>query len=97
VDEGDLLALELVEAAFLLPDILDQRVGLRPIGGGQGEDIGEYRAVTGVGAAVAHRDDRDLVGGSALDQRVSDSGRQRIDQACSSRWVVLEPLIALHT
>ena len=34
IDEADLLALELVEAALLLADVFDQRVGLRPIGRG---------------------------------------------------------------
>src|SRR6516165_5233411 len=97
IDEADLLAFELIGAALLVPDIFDQGVGLRPIGRAQGEDIRENRAVTGVGAPITHRDDRNLVGGGTLDQRIGDAGRQRVNEARTGRTLVLEPLVALHT
>ncbi len=95
VDQRDLLALELVHAAFLIADVLDQGGGLAPVGHGQVEDIGEDPAVGGVGPAVAHRQDRDLVGGGALDQRVGDAGAVGVDHRRAGRTAVLQAFIAL--
>ena len=95
IDEADLLALEPVHTAELFADIADHIVGLVPIGRRKGEDIRKHRAVARIGAAVAHRDDRDLVGGGALDQRIGDAGRQRIDEARPGRRMVFQPFVAL--
>ncbi len=64
IDEADLLALELVDAAELLGDVLDGDVGRGPVGAEQREVPGEHRAVLGFRAAVAHRHERDLVAGT---------------------------------
>jgi hypothetical protein len=95
IDERDLLALELVQAAFLRADVLDHRGGLAPVGHGQVEDIRKDPAVGGISAPIAHRQDRDLVGGGALDQRISDAGAVRVDQRGAGRRVVLQALVAL--
>ena len=95
IDQGDLLALQVVHAAFLLADVFDQRGGLAPVGHRRVEDVGEHPAVGGVGPPVAHREDRDLVGRGALDQGVGDAGAVGVDHRGAGRAVVLEPLVAL--
>src|SRR5262249_19293754 len=77
VHEHHFLALQLVHAAGLLAHVLHHHGGLRPVGGDQREDVREHAPVGGRGAAVAHRDERDLVGGGLLDQRVGDAGGER--------------------
>src|SRR5439155_265010 len=95
VDVDDLLALQLVHPAFLHADELDLGGVLRPVGRDQREDVREYAAVGGIGAAVAQRDHRDLVGGRFLDQRVGDAGGQRMDHARAGGALVLGALVAL--
>ena len=95
IDVHDLLALELVHPAFLPADELDLGGVLRPVVGHQREDVREHAAVGRVGAAVADRDHRDLVGGRLLDQRVGDAGRQRMEHRRAGRALVLQPLVAL--
>ena len=95
VDQGDLLALQVVHAAFLVADVLDQRRGLAPVGHRHGEHVGEDAAVAAVGAAVAHREHRDLVGGGPLDQRVGDAGAVRVDHRGAGRAALLQALVAL--
>src|SRR5687768_7087835 len=96
VNVHDLLALELVHPAFLLADELDLGGVLRPVGRDQREDVGEYAPVGGVGAAVAHGDDRDMVRGGLLDERVGDAGGQGMDDRCAGRSLVLGALVAFH-
>ena len=94
IDERDLLALELVEAALLLGDVLQDDIGRRPVGAEQREVPLEHRAVARFGTAVAHRDDRDLVGRGLLGERERDAGRERDDVGGAGRPLALEPLVA---
>ena len=94
IDEGDLLALQLVVAAFLHRNVVHQRIRLRPIGAQDREHPGEHAAVSGVGTAIAHRDDRDLVGRCTLDQRVGDAGGERTERRRAGRALVLQALVA---
>ncbi len=96
IDEADLLALQLVGAAELLGDVLDGDVGCGPVGAEQREVIGEHRAVLGIRTAVAHRDDRDLVGRRLLGEREGDAGRQRVEERSAGRALALQPLVAFH-
>src|SRR5262245_63677719 len=77
IDQRDLLALELVEPAFLLGDVLQENVGGRPIGAQQREVPLKHRAVARVRAAVAHGDERNLVERRLFRQRKGDAGRER--------------------
>ena len=95
IDERDLLALELVEAAFLLGDVLQDDVGRGPVGAEQREVPREHAAVARLGAAVAHGDDRDLVDRRLLGEREGDAGRQRNDVGGAGRPLALEALVAL--
>src|SRR6516162_6565642 len=96
IDEGDLLALELVEPAFLLGDVLQDDVGGRPIGAEQREVPLEHRAVARLRAAVAHGDDRDLVDRRLLRERKGDAGRERDHIGGAGRTLALEALVAFH-
>src|SRR5262245_6295920 len=96
IDERDLLALEFVETAFLLGDVLQENVGGGPVGAEQGEVPLEYRTVAGFRAAIAHGDDRDLVGRRLLGERERNAGRQRNDVGGAGRPLTLQPLVALH-
>ena len=95
IDQHDLLALELVEAAFLQRDVLHDDVGGRPVGAEQREVPLEHAAVARFGAAVAHRDDRDLVDRRLLGQREGDAGAERRDVGRARRALALQPLVAL--
>jgi hypothetical protein len=96
IDQRDLLALELVEPAFLLGDVLQDDVGGRPIGAEQREVPLEYRAVARLRAAVAHGDERDLVERRLLRERKGDAGREW-EYIGGAGWAfALQPLVALH-
>ena len=94
IEIGNLLALQIAHAAFLHPDVLDLRRVLAPVIGHQREDVREDLAVGGVGATVPHRDERDLVGGGALDEPVRDAGRERMHDTRTGRAVTLEAFVA---
>jgi hypothetical protein len=94
VDVDDLLALELVEPALLLTDVADDRGGLAPVGGREGEHPREPPAVGGRGHAVAHRVHHDLVDPGLGDQLVGDAGAERVERHRPAA-LALEPLVAL--
>ena len=96
IDEADLLALELVEAAEFLGDMLDGDVGGGPVGADRREVPGEDRAVAAFRAAIAHRQQRDLVARRLLGQRERDAGRERAEIGGAGRPLPLEALVALH-
>ena len=96
IDQRDLLALELVEAAFLQADVLHDDIGGRPVGAEQREVPLEHAAIPGFRAAVAHRDDRDLVDRRLLGEREGDAGAERIEIGGAGRSLVLEALVAFH-
>ena len=96
IDQRDLLALELVEPAFLLGDVLQDDVGGRPIGAEQREVPLEHRAVARLRASVAHGDDRNLVDRRLLRERERDAGRERDDVGGAGRTLALEAFVALH-
>src|SRR5262245_9875760 len=79
VDQTDLLALELVEAAFLAADVADEHRGAVPVGRRRIEDPWEGRAVRGRGETVSHRQNRNLVDRGFRDDLQSDAGRIGID------------------
>ncbi len=95
VDQRDLLALELVQAAFLLAQMLDDDVGGGPVTAHEGEVPLERHAVLRDGQAVTQRDQRDLVLRHLLGQRKGDAGGLRIKQRHAG--AALEALVALHT
>ena len=94
VEVGDLLALQVLHAAFLHAHELDLRRVLAPVVGHQREHVGEDLAVRGIGAPVTHRDDRNLVDGGPLDEAVGDAGAQRVDHAAAGRALALQALVA---
>jgi hypothetical protein len=96
VDESDLLALELVDPAFLLADVLHENVGRIPVRSTQREVPAEDGPVDRVGAAIAAGDDGDAVVERFVGDREGDSGRQGVERRRAGRALALEPLVALH-
>ncbi len=74
VDQGDLLALELVHAAFFLGDVLDHHVGRGPVGAKQREVPFEHAAVDRLRQAIAHCLDRNLVDHGLVADGEGDAG-----------------------
>ncbi|MNF91586.1 hypothetical protein D3C84_741920 [compost metagenome] len=74
IDRGNLLALEFVETALALSDVIDQARCLAVEGQHHREVVREHRAVGGFGTPVAEGNQRDLVDFRALAQRI---GRRR--------------------
>ena len=72
------LPVELVDAALALADVVDDRRDLAVRVQLQREDVGEHAAVGRVGAAVVDGDERDLVGGRAIDRGVGDADAERV-------------------
>src|SRR5262249_34586438 len=97
IDEGDLLALELVESAFLLGDVLQDDVGRRPVGAEQREVPLEHRAVARFGASIPHCHQRDLVNWRLFGERKGHAGRERVHVSGSGRTLPLQTLVALHS
>ena len=95
IDERNLLTLELVHAAFLLADVLDQDVGSGPVRAAEREIPAEDRAIHRVGPAVTCSDDRDLVDKRFVGDRERDAGRQRVECSRAGRPLAFEPLVTL--
>src|SRR5690606_14836222 len=95
VDQGDLLALELVLAALLLGDVLDHDVGGCPVIAQQGEVPFEDGTVGRLRQAVAHGFNGNAVHNGAIRQRKGDAGRLRVEAGSASAGR-LQPLIAFH-
>ena len=91
VEIGDLLALE--AAAQLLLGEVDGGRALRPVAGGDREQIGVALAVGGRGRAEARRGAEDLVLLELLGQR---RGLRRAVDALEHRAFLLEALVRLH-
>src|SRR5262245_49717437 len=87
----DLLALE--AATELLLGEVDGRRALRPVGGGDGEDVRVARAVGGGGAAEAGRRPRDAILGQPRRQRIDV--RRAID-VDADRALLLVSLVGLN-
>ena len=96
VDQRDLLAFELVQAAFLLADGLHQRIGRQPVGAGQREVPLEHGAVLAFAAAVACRDQRNLVARRLFGQGEGDTGRQGLKHG-GATVLALQSLVAFDT
>jgi hypothetical protein len=96
VDQGDLLALELVETAFLLGDVLYQHVGAHPVGSDQREIPAEDGTILRLAAAVAGGNQGDLVDGRLLRQGEGDAGGQRLHHG-GTAMLALQALVALDT
>src|SRR6202158_3801754 len=95
IDVDELLALELVHPAFPAADELDLGGVLRPVVRDQRKDIRENPPVARVGASVSQRNQRNMVGGHFVDQRVCDARRQRVDHRRAGGTLVLLQLVAL--
>src|SRR5690606_23893865 len=93
VDQRDLLALELVEATFLLAQVLDQDVGRSPVAAHQREVPLEHAAVLRGRQAVARGDQRDLVERRIVCQREGDADGVRVERRGA---LALQALVALH-
>ena len=94
VHVGNFLALELVQAAGLLAQMLDQDVSGRPVAAQEGEVPLEGVAVLRNRQAVALRHQRNFVDGGFFGQREGDAGGQRIDH--SHARAGFQALVALH-
>src|SRR5215813_1504018 len=97
VEVDDLLPLELVHSSRLHPEELDLGRALAPVVGHEREDVRKDSAVRCVRTPVADRDDRDLVGGRALDAGVSDAGRKEVEHRRARRTLLLQALVALDS
>ncbi len=95
IDEADLLALQLVETAPLLGDVLNGDVRRGPVAADRHEIPGEHRTVAAFRTAVAHGEQRDLVAGHLLGQRERDAGRKRREVRGARRALALHALVAL--
>ena len=93
----DFLALELVEAAVHLANVLDDHVGGSPIGAQQREVPREHAAIHGFGAAVTHGNQRDLVHWCLFRQGVGDPRGQRAERSRTGGSLALQALVALHS
>ena len=96
IDQRNLLAFQLVEAADLLGDVLDRDIGRGPVRAEQREVVREHGSVLGIGAAVPHRDDRDLVSRSLFGEGECNAGRQRIEEGRAGRALAFKPLVTLN-
>ena len=88
---GDLLALEVAAELFL--GELDGRRALRPVGGGDGEDVGIPRPVGGGGAAESRRRPRDAIFRELRRERIDV--RRAVD-GDGHRAFLLVALVGLH-
>src|SRR5208283_1048960 len=92
IEVDDLLALKLVHPAFLHADELDLGGILRPVIGDQRKNVRKHASVRGIGAAIAYGDERNLVGGRLLDQRIGNACGQRHHQR-GARALFLQALV----
>ena len=95
VDQRNLLALELVQAAFDLAQVLDQDVGAGPVAAHQREVPLEGVAVLRDGQTIAQRDQRNLVGDDLFGQREGNARRLRVEQGDAG--MALQAFVAFDT
>ena len=76
---------------------MDQHICLRPVRAKDREHPGEYAAVSGIGPAVAHRNNGYPVGRRPLDQRIGDAGGKRAECRRPGRAFALQALVAFDT
>src|SRR2546427_8757424 len=94
IDVHDLLAPQLVHAAFLHADELDLGGVLAPVVGDEGEHPRKHAPVGGVGAAVADRHDGNVVGRPFVYERIGDAGGKRVHERRAGRAPLLGALVA---
>ncbi|MPM44785.1 hypothetical protein SDC9_91467 [bioreactor metagenome] len=94
IDQRDLLALELVQAAHLLAQVLDQDVRAGPVAAHEREVPLEGIAILGNRQAIAQCDQRNLVDGSFFCQREGDAGGLRVERGHVG--LALQAFVALH-
>ena len=95
VDQGDVLAFELVDTTGLLADVLDDHVAGHPIGACEREVPLEHATVSRFAAAVTCGDQGDLVAWGFFGQGKGDAGGQRLEHGRAA-VLALQALIALH-
>ncbi len=96
VDQGDFLALELVEAALLLANVLDDGIGRHPIRACQREIPFEYPTILRFATAQTGRDDRNFVDRCLLRQREGDARGQRLKHS-GAAVLAFQALVTLDT
>ena len=96
IEQRDLLAFQLVEAPDLLGDVLNRDIGRRPVRAEQREIVREHGSILGIGAAIAHRDNRDLVSRGLFSEGECNASRQRIDEGPAGRVLAFETLVTLN-
>ena len=95
VDQRDLLALEFVQAAGFVAQVLDDGVGGDPVGAGQREVPLEHATVGGFAAAVATGEQRNLVDRCFFRQREGDAGGQRLEHR-GAAVLAFQAFVAFH-
>ncbi len=93
IEHHDLLALELVQAAFPGGDVVHDSGSLAVGIEQQREDVREHAPVRGVGAAVVDGDQRHLVVSDAVDHGVGDADRKRVPGG--NIRIALQPFVDL--
>ena len=96
IKESDLLALQLVEPAFLLAEIGDHCRHLVPVSCAERKYPIVDAAVRGTREAVAEGRHGNLVLGDATEEAVGDAGRQRFDGR-GAAIVLFQPLVTFNT
>src|SRR5712671_513838 len=95
IDVGDLLALQLVQAAGQFGEVFDLDVAGIPIGAEDWEGPADDVAVGALAAPIAAGQQRNLVDGSLVHQGVGDPGRQWHKEARPGRALAFEALVTL--
>src|SRR5690554_165485 len=95
IDQGDLLAFQLVFPAYLLGNVLDHDVGCGPVGAQQREVPFEDRAVGRLRQAIAHGFNGHAVDNGLVCQRKRNTGGLRIE-ARRATVLVFQALVALY-
>ena len=95
VNQRDLLALELVETASLLADMLNRHVGRHPVGAEQRIVPHENGAVLRLAATVAGGNQRDLVNRRLVGQGKGHASGERLDDGRPT-ILALQALVAFH-
>ena len=94
VHQRDLLALELVESALLLAEVLDQDVRGNPVVAGDREIPLVDQAILRCADAITGGQQRNLVAGRLLRQRLGDTGRQGLENG-GATILAFEPFVTL--
>src|SRR5690606_42153884 len=96
VDEGDLLALEVVHAAQLVGDVLDGNIRGGPIRAEGVEIPGEHRSIAAIGSAITSRQQRNFVAGRLFSQGERNARWKGRERSSARRTWIRQTLVALN-